>query len=70
MTITDISLQATSYIVCHRGDAEWMIGETVLIAKHAFRTTGYDLADIVRFAAGQNLVVLKIERDGIIQPIL
>lgn len=59
-----------AYIAVHQKDADWMIGETVKFANHAFRTSGYDLRDIVTFAAGQNLKVLQINEKGIIEPVI
>jgi len=58
-----------AYIACHKSDALWMIGEPVQFAKHAFRTSGYDLADVARYAAGQGLAVLRIDQGGILQPV-
>lgn len=62
-------MTATCYIAAHPADARWMIGETVAMAKHAFRTTGYDLASIRDYAAGQMLKVLRITPEGILQPV-
>lgn len=60
---------AITYIAAHPADAEWMVGETVPVCKHAFRTSGYDLKGITEYAAGQRLKVLKIDADGIIRPV-
>lgn len=58
------------FVAAHPQDAAWMVGEQARFATHAFRTTGYDLADIRNFAAGQGLKVLAINGDGVLVQVM